>query len=176
MVLMFCSIFQIWHHYFFLFLWIQGLWAVWGIPNSIMSAAATDTAPGEGQPPATPPHQQPDATGQQNADPATQNQQQQQEQPQDQQQQEQQPQTEEQPLPNLAAGIQNANNGRANNNNNNNPLLNVRDRLFHALFFKIAITYARAFPPPVRRFFEFAILLKVCSEEVLILGLHDLAS
>ena len=50
-----------------------------------------------------------------------------------------------------------------NNNNNPNPLLNVRDRLFHALFFKIAITYARAFPPSVRRFFEFAILMKVRS-------------
>lgn len=60
---------------------------------------------------------------------------------------------------------------RENNNNNNlgrnnttrggqNPLLNVRDRLFHALFYRIALTYARAFPKPVRRVLECAILLK----------------
>lgn len=62
-----------------------------------------------------------------------------------------------------------------NNNNNNpgpgqtrttgrrgprNPLLNVRDRLFHALFYRIALAYARAFPKPIRRVIEFAILLK----------------
>ncbi|XP_053395046.1 membralin-like isoform X1 [Mercenaria mercenaria] len=61
-----------------------------------------------------------------------------------------------------------------NNNNNNapgqarnagrrgpqNPLLNVRDRLFHALFYRIALAYARAFPKPVRRVIEFAILIK----------------
>ena len=42
-----------------------------------------------------------------------------------------------------------------------NPLLNVRDRLFHALFYRIALAYARAIPRAVRRFLEFAILLKV---------------
>ena len=59
------------------------------------------------------------------------------------------------------------NNNRARNNNQPqqaNPLLNVRDRLFHALFYRIALTYARAFPPPIRRFLEFAILLKVGHE------------
>ena len=45
--------------------------------------------------------------------------------------------------------------------NQQNPLLNVRDRLFHALFYRIALAYARAIPRPVRRFLEFAILLKV---------------
>lgn len=57
--------------------------------------------------------------------------------------------------------------GPGNNNNNNpgqagrhNPVLHVRDRLFHALFYRIAITYARAFPRPVRRILEFAILVK----------------
>jgi hypothetical protein len=53
------------------------------------------------------------------------------------------------------------NNNRARNNNNQNPLINVRDRLFHALFFKAALTYARTFPRPVRRFLEFIVLLKV---------------
>ncbi|XP_052521406.1 membralin isoform X2 [Tympanuchus pallidicinctus] len=43
---------------------------------------------------------------------------------------------------------------------NQNPLINVRDRLFHALFFKMAVTYARLFPPSFRRVFEFFVLLK----------------
>ncbi|XP_077463462.1 membralin [Stigmatopora argus] len=64
-------------------------------------------------------------------------------------------------------------NAPPNNNNNNlgpnrmrnpninqNPLINVRDRLFHALFFKMAVTYARLFPPSFRRVFEFFVLLK----------------
>uniref|UniRef100_A0A671TZ34 Transmembrane protein 259 n=1 Tax=Sparus aurata TaxID=8175 RepID=A0A671TZ34_SPAAU len=67
----------------------------------------------------------------------------------------------------------NNNNVPLNNNNNNmgpnrirnpnmnqNPLINVRDRLFHALFFKMAVTYARLFPPSFRRVFEFFVLLK----------------
>lgn len=57
------------------------------------------------------------------------------------------------------------NNGGANRirnpNINQNPLINVRDRLFHALFFKMAVTYARLFPPSFRRIFEFFVLLKV---------------
>ncbi|XP_053709501.1 membralin isoform X1 [Synchiropus splendidus] len=66
-----------------------------------------------------------------------------------------------------------ANNNAPLNNNNNvgpnrmrnpninqNPLINVRDRLFHALFFKMAVTYARLFPPSFRRVFEFFVLLK----------------
>lgn len=52
------------------------------------------------------------------------------------------------------------NNNIPHNNAQQNPLLNVRDRLFHALFYRIALTYARAFPRSVRRFLEFAILLK----------------
>lgn len=50
-----------------------------------------------------------------------------------------------------------------NPNVNQNPLINVRDRLFHALFFKMAVTYARLFPPSFRRVFEFFVLLKVCT-------------
>uniref|UniRef100_A0A667YY14 Transmembrane protein 259 n=1 Tax=Myripristis murdjan TaxID=586833 RepID=A0A667YY14_9TELE len=70
-------------------------------------------------------------------------------------------------------GNANNNNVPLNNNNNNmganrirnpnmnqNPLINVRDRLFHALFFKMAVTYARLFPPSFRRIFEFFVLLK----------------
>lgn len=53
------------------------------------------------------------------------------------------------------------NRGARNPNLNQNPLINVRDRLFHALFFKMAVTYARLFPPSFRRIFEFFVLLKV---------------
>ena len=49
-------------------------------------------------------------------------------------------------------------------NLNPNPLINVRDRLFHALFFKMAVTYSRLFPPAFRRLFEFFVLLKVTSD------------
>ncbi|XP_015439220.1 PREDICTED: membralin isoform X2 [Dufourea novaeangliae] len=52
----------------------------------------------------------------------------------------------------------NMNNTR--NNNNQNPLVNVRDRLFHAIFIKVALSYARTFPRPVRRLIEFVVLLK----------------
>lgn len=55
----------------------------------------------------------------------------------------------------------NNNRTRNNNNTNPNPLINVRDRLFHALFFKAALAYARTFPRPVRRWIEFTVLLKV---------------
>lgn len=60
------------------------------------------------------------------------------------------------------AGAAGGNNrGVRNPNLNQNPLINVRDRLFHALFFKMAVTYARLFPPSFRRVFEFFVLLKV---------------
>ncbi|XP_033323901.2 membralin isoform X2 [Megalopta genalis] len=54
----------------------------------------------------------------------------------------------------------NMNNNNIRNNNNQNPLVNVRDRLFHAIFIKAALTYARTFPRPVRRLIEFIVLLK----------------
>ena len=69
---------------------------------------------------------------------------------------------------NFAAAAAADNNNRAGHNNNNNnqpplqnPILNVRDRLFHALFYRITLTYARAFPKPIRRLLEFIVLLKV---------------
>jgi len=43
-----------------------------------------------------------------------------------------------------------------NNNNPNyvnaNQLATVRDRMFHAIFHRMAIGYARTFPKPIRRF------------------------
>jgi hypothetical protein len=63
-----------------------------------------------------------------------------------------------------AAAVADNNNQPGRNNNNahpQSPLINIRDRLFHALFCRLALAYARTFPKPVRRFFEFVILLKV---------------
>ncbi|KAH3696971.1 membralin-like isoform X2 [Dreissena polymorpha] len=70
--------------------------------------------------------------------------------------------------PNVEA--ENNNNGPTRNTGRRgptNPLLNVRDRLFHALFYRIALAYARAFPRSIRRVIEFAILLKA----LLVLGI-----
>ncbi|XP_046548540.1 membralin-like [Haliotis rubra] len=53
-----------------------------------------------------------------------------------------------------------------------NPILHVRDRLFHALFYRIAITYARAFPRPVRRVLECAILLKALTVLGILVYIH----
>ncbi|GLH10174.1 Uncharacterized protein GBIM_15139 [Gryllus bimaculatus] len=73
---------------------------------------------------------------------------------------------------NAALGGNNSNNNRARNNNNQNPLINVRDRLFHALFFKAALAYARTFPRPVRRFLEFIILLKAITAFFVLAYIH----
>ncbi|XP_076621887.1 membralin isoform X2 [Colletes latitarsis] len=56
--------------------------------------------------------------------------------------------------------LNNNNMNTTRNNNNQIPLVNVRDRLFHAMFIKAALTYARTFPRHVRRLIEFIVLLK----------------
>ena len=38
---------------------------------------------------------------------------------------------------------------------------NARDRVFYALFVRLALTYARCVPPRIRRVIEFIILIKV---------------
>lgn len=58
------------------------------------------------------------------------------------------------------------NNARLEHNNNviplpQHPLFNVRDRLFHALFYRMATVYARAVPPPFRMALECCALFKV---------------
>ncbi|XP_026538942.1 membralin isoform X1 [Notechis scutatus] len=73
---------------------------------------------------------------------------------------ENQPNNTHHPLNNNGVGGPPAGNNRGVRNLNQNPLINVRDRLFHALFFKMAVTYARLFPPSFRRIFEFLMLLK----------------
>lgn len=61
---------------------------------------------------------------------------------------------------------------RIRNNNNQNPLFNVRDQLFHTLFFKASLAYARTFPRPVRRLFEFVILMKALSAFFVLVYMH----
>ncbi|XP_025894671.1 membralin isoform X2 [Nothoprocta perdicaria] len=73
---------------------------------------------------------------------------------------ENQPNANHHPAGNNTGGGGANNRGARNPNLNQNPLINVRDRLFHALFFKMAVTYARLFPPSFRRVFEFFVLLK----------------
>lgn len=57
-------------------------------------------------------------------------------------------------------------------NNNQNPFMNVRERLFHALFFKFAVAYARTFPRPVRRLIEFLVLLKAVAAFFVLAYIH----
>lgn len=66
----------------------------------------------------------------------------------------------------------NINTNRLRSNNNQNQLFNVRDRLFHALFFRAALTYARTFPRPVRRFLEFVVLLKAITAFFVLAYIH----
>ncbi|XP_060827049.1 membralin isoform X2 [Bombus pascuorum] len=68
--------------------------------------------------------------------------------------------------------LDNNNMNTARNNNNQNPLVNVRDRLFHAIFIKAALTYARTFPRPVRRFIEFIVLLKAIAAFFVLAYIH----
>uniref|UniRef100_A0A0A1XPD5 Membralin n=1 Tax=Zeugodacus cucurbitae TaxID=28588 RepID=A0A0A1XPD5_ZEUCU len=93
-------------------------------------------------------------------------------------QQQQQPQPPPQPqpgvnIPNINGNVPNfanvwnvdltANPFNFNNNVNRagqNNLMNVRDRLFHAIYFKIALMYAQIFPKPLQRVLEYFILLK----------------
>ncbi|XP_063701297.1 membralin [Culicoides brevitarsis] len=58
------------------------------------------------------------------------------------------------------------------NRPNQNPLMNVRDRLFHALFFKSALQYARLVPKPVRRAIELIMLLKAVGAFFILVYIH----
>ncbi|KAG7210376.1 hypothetical protein KM043_011909 [Ampulex compressa] len=72
-------------------------------------------------------------------------------------------------------GLNNNNMNVIRNNNNNNrqiALLDVRDRLFHTLFIRWALAYARTFPKPMRRFIEFIILLKAILAFFLLAYVH----
>jgi len=41
------------------------------------------------------------------------------------------------------------------------PMFTVRDRVFHALFYRLALIYSRAVPHKLRRVIEFALLFEV---------------
>lgn len=62
-----------------------------------------------------------------------------------------------------------------NLNQHNNPqhtIVHVRDRLFHALFYRLAIMYARKFPKTFRRLIEFFLLLLAIASFGLLSYLH----
>lgn len=73
-------------------------------------------------------------------------------------------------------GPENPNNNQGRNNGIPNPLINVRDRLFHALFIKGALSYARTFPKPVRRCIEFTVLLKAMCAFFILAYIHIIFS
>jgi hypothetical protein len=54
----------------------------------------------------------------------------------------------------------------------NQTIVHVRDRLFHALFYRIAIMYARKFPKTIRRLLEFFVLLLALGSFGLLSYLH----
>ena len=49
-----------------------------------------------------------------------------------------------------------------------NPLITVQDRLFHTLFFRLTLAYARGCPKPLRRIIEMMILVKVNNIDVVV--------
>ena len=51
--------------------------------------------------------------------------------------------------------------GGAGGGGSRDPLINMRDRLFHTLFYRLTLAYARACPKSVRRLLETMVLLKV---------------
>ncbi|XP_046446960.1 membralin-like isoform X4 [Daphnia pulex] len=67
-----------------------------------------------------------------------------------------------------------------NNNNPNyvnaNQLATVRDRMFHAIFHRMAIAYARTFPKPIRRLLEWLFLLKALAAFLMLLYIHIIFS
>lgn len=57
-------------------------------------------------------------------------------------------------------------------NNQQQTIVHVRDRLFHALFYRLAIMYARKFPKLLRRLIEFFVLMLAISSFGLLSYLH----
>ncbi|EDO46908.1 predicted protein, partial [Nematostella vectensis] len=54
-----------------------------------------------------------------------------------------------------------------------NPLIHARDRLFRALFFKMALMYARSFPPLVRALLEMGVLIKALTCFIILAYIHN---
>uniref|UniRef100_A0A131XE33 Putative conserved plasma membrane protein n=1 Tax=Hyalomma excavatum TaxID=257692 RepID=A0A131XE33_9ACAR len=66
----------------------------------------------------------------------------------------------------------NAGGGSSNNAGGGNPMNSVRDRLFHALFVRVALAYASAVPPSVRTLFEYITLLKALLSFFILAYIH----
>uniref|UniRef100_A0A1E1XFP9 Putative conserved plasma membrane protein n=1 Tax=Amblyomma aureolatum TaxID=187763 RepID=A0A1E1XFP9_9ACAR len=63
-------------------------------------------------------------------------------------------------------------NAGGSSNNSGNPMNSVRDRLFHALFVRVALAYASAVPPSVRTLFEYITLLKALLSFFILAYIH----
>lgn len=59
-----------------------------------------------------------------------------------------------------------------NRTRNHNQLVHIRERLFHTLFYRGALAYARIFPKPVRRFIEFMVLIQTFVAFFMLVYLH----
>lgn len=59
-----------------------------------------------------------------------------------------------------------------NRTRSNNQLVNIRDRLFHTLFYRASLAYARTFPKSVRRFIEFVFLVKALAAFFVLVYIH----
>ncbi|XP_067928425.1 membralin-like [Watersipora subatra] len=53
---------------------------------------------------------------------------------------------------------------------------NARDRMFHALFYRVALTYARTIPVSARRLLEFMLLIKAVSVLLVLVYIHSMFS
>lgn len=53
-----------------------------------------------------------------------------------------------------------------------NQLINIRDRLFHALFFKTALWYSQSVPPYIRRLIEMIMLMKALLAFFILVYIH----
>jgi len=70
---------------------------------------------------------------------------------------------------NIAVAAAADNNNQPQRNNNGamgqqqppHPMFNIQDRLFHAMFYRVAVAYATAVPPGFRILLEFCALFKV---------------
>ena len=70
-------------------------------------------------------------------------------------------QPQQQRAPPAAARVNRGTEGGGGGGTRGDPLVNMREHLFHRLFYQLTLTYARAVPKSVRRLLETMILIKV---------------
>ncbi|XP_076259683.1 membralin isoform X1 [Rhynchophorus ferrugineus] len=75
-------------------------------------------------------------------------------------------------LDNAHGGPINQPNNALNRTRSNNHLMFIRERLFHTLFYRASLAYARTFPKSVRRFIEFVFLVKALAAFFVLVYIH----